>query len=81
MSGKAALREMHSLDPVRVLRETDPAAALAALEVHKETLPQEHLREEHEGIESVPPRVAHVESSRYPMEESSCQLRAGEAPS
>jgi hypothetical protein len=49
--GSSLLLERRSLKRIEALLATDPAAALAALEVHKKAFPREDLRAERQGIE------------------------------
>jgi RNA polymerase sigma-70 factor (ECF subfamily) len=51
--GNHAPLERRSLDRIQALLETDPAAALAAIELHKKAFPREQLRAERKGIEEL----------------------------
>jgi RNA polymerase sigma factor (sigma-70 family) len=48
-----AAAEHSSLQRIRAMLKTDPAAALAALELHKKAFPREQFRTDREGIESI----------------------------
>jgi hypothetical protein len=51
--GRHAPLERRSLNRIKALLATDPAAALAALELHKKAFPREDLRAERKGIEKL----------------------------